>query len=93
MEKIIGVDQLRPRLGEYLEEIEKGDVIVITYRSAPKGVIMSYRQYEQLKKVQEKVKMMELKTMLEEVREKAANYEISEEEVLKEIEDVRKCGR
>jgi len=91
MEKIIGVDQLRPRLGEYLEEVDKGEVLIITYRSNPKGVILSYKQYEQFKKIQEKLKMLELKNLIDEVREKAATYEISDEEILKEIEEARKC--
>jgi len=41
MEEVIGVDKLRPKLGEYLEKVEKGDVIIVSSRSEPKGVIIS----------------------------------------------------
>jgi prevent-host-death family protein len=35
MEKFVGIDQLRPRLGEYVERAEKGEVVIISSRSKP----------------------------------------------------------
>lgn len=91
MERIIGVDQLRPRLGEYLKRVEEGEVWVIASRSKPKGVLMGYPQYEELKQLAEKARQLELKFVLDEMRQRGEEAELTEADVLKEIEEVRKC--
>ncbi|KHO61729.1 MULTISPECIES: type II toxin-antitoxin system Phd/YefM family antitoxin [Thermoanaerobacter] len=93
MEEVIGVDKLRPKLGEYLEKVEKGDVIIVSSRSEPKGVIISYSMYNQLKELEKKAKQLEIMQILNELRSKAETAGLSEEDVQKEIEEARKCGQ
>ncbi|MDH7577533.1 MAG: type II toxin-antitoxin system Phd/YefM family antitoxin [Bacillota bacterium] len=93
MERVIGVDQLRPRLGEYVERAEDGEVWVIASRSKPKGVLIGYSQYEELKQLAEKAKQLELKIILDEMRQRGEEAGLTEGDVLKEIEEVRKCGQ
>ncbi|ACX53257.1 prevent-host-death family protein (plasmid) [Ammonifex degensii KC4] len=93
MERIIGVDQLRPRLGEYVERAEGGEVWIIALRSKPRGVLIGYSRYEELKRLAERAKQLELKIALDEMRQRGEEAGLTEEDVLKEIEEVRKCGR
>lgn len=93
MEDIVGVDQIRPQLGKFLKKAADGRVIVITSRSAPQGVLIGYRHYEELKRLSEKAKQVELKAAIDVVREKAEAALLSEEDVRKEIEEVRSCGQ
>lgn len=93
MEEVIGVDKLRPKLGEYLEKVEKGDVIIVSSRSEPKGVIISYSMYNQLKELEKKAKQLEIMQILNEFRSKAETAGLFEEDVQKEIEEARKCGQ
>jgi len=90
-EKILGIDQLRPRLGQYIEEVEQGGVVIITSRSSPKGVLIGYQAYEDLKRLSERVKQAELKVALDEVRRKGETSGLSEKDVQDEIEEVRSC--
>ncbi|AEM79920.1 type II toxin-antitoxin system Phd/YefM family antitoxin [Thermoanaerobacter wiegelii] len=93
MEEVVGVDKLRPKLGEYLEKVEKGDVIIVSSRSEPKGVIISYSMYNQLKELEKKAKQLEIMQILNEFRSKAETAGLSEEDVQKEIEEARKCAQ
>jgi len=90
MEKVIGIDKLRPKLGEYLKEVEKGDVIIVSSRSEPKGVLISYSMYNQLKEFEKKAKQLEIMQILNEFRDKAEKAGLSEKDVEKEIKEVRK---
>ncbi|MFV9568167.1 type II toxin-antitoxin system prevent-host-death family antitoxin [Thermoanaerobacter mathranii] len=91
MEKVVGVDKLRPKLGEYLEKVEKGDVIIVSSRSEPKGVIINYSMYNELKELAKRTKQLEITQILNEFRDKAEKAGLSETDVQKEIEEVRKC--
>ncbi|BAF58583.1 hypothetical protein PTH_0402 [Pelotomaculum thermopropionicum SI] len=93
MEKIIGVDQLRPRLGEYVDQAEKGEVVIISSRSKPKSVLIGYSFYEELKRLAEKARQLELKAILDGMRQRGEEAGITEEDVLAEIEEVRGCGQ
>jgi len=91
MEEFIGVDKLRPKLGEYLEKVEKGDVIIVSSRSEPKGVIINYSMYNELKELAKRTKQLEITQILNEFRDKAEKAGLSETDVQKEIKEVRKC--
>ncbi|MBC7074799.1 MAG: type II toxin-antitoxin system Phd/YefM family antitoxin [Syntrophomonadaceae bacterium] len=94
MEKIIGIDKIRPLLGKYLEEIEQNnDVVVISSRSKPKGVLISYSSYEELKKLSEKAKQLEVKSILDEMREQGEKSSLTEKDVQTEIKEVRHASR
>ena len=94
MEKIIEVNKIKSGLDEYLEEVKKGEIFVISSRSKPKGVLLSYSKYEELKDLVERAKQLEASQMLSEFREKAARAGITEADVKEEIEKVRtSCGQ
>ena len=54
MEKVVGIKTIRPKLGEYLKQAEKGEVIIVSSRSEPKGVILSYTMYNEMKSLVQK---------------------------------------
>lgn len=89
MEKVVGVNKIRPKLGEYLKEAEKGEVLIIFSRSEPKGVLLSYARYNELKALAEKAKMTEISRILNQFRERAEKSGLSEADVQKEVEKVR----
>jgi len=89
MEKVVGVNKIRPKLGEYLKEAEKGEALIISSRSEPKGVLLSYARYNELKALAEKAKMTEVSRILNQFRERAEKSGLSEADVQKEVEKVR----
>jgi len=93
MEKYVGLDQLRPRLGEYVDLAESGEVLIIASRSKPKGVLIGYSQFQELSKLAERAKQLELKLALDEVRHRGEKAGLTEKDVLKEIEETRRCGQ
>jgi len=92
MERIIGIDKIRPKLGEYLEKAEKGEVLIVSSRSEPKGVIIGYSMYNELKSLAQKAKQLELAQIIDRFRERAEKAGLSEAEVQKEIEEARNAG-
>jgi len=88
--EIVGIDQLRPRLGEYIGRVEKGEVVIISSRSKPKGVLLGYSRYEELTHLAEKAKQMEIKSVLDQMRCRGEGAGLTEEDVLKEIEEARR---
>jgi prevent-host-death family protein len=91
MEKIVGIDKIRPKLGEYLEKAEKGEVLIVSSRSEPKGVIIGYSMYNELKALVQKAKRLEVAQILDKFRDRAEKAGLSEADVQKEIEEARKC--
>lgn len=91
MEEIVGVDQIRPKLGKYIKETAEGSIFIITSRSKPQGVLISYQEYEELKKSAEKAMRNELKAEIDLVREKAEAAGLIEADIKREIEEARSC--
>ena len=60
MEKQVDIKVIRSKLGEYLKYVEKGEIIIITSCSEPKGVILGYDMYNELKVMARKTKQLEL---------------------------------
>jgi len=89
MEKVIGVDELRPKLGKYLEEAEKGETFVISSRSKPKGVLLSYSKYRELKEMTERAKQFEIFSTLNAFRDRASRVGITERDIEEEINKAR----
>ncbi len=90
MEKVVGIKTIRPKLGEYLKQAEKGEVIIVSSRSEPKGVILSYTMYNEMKSLVQKAKQLEIAQIINSFRINAEKAGLSEADVLKEIEEVRK---
>jgi prevent-host-death family protein len=92
MERIVGIDKIRPKLGEYLEKAEKGEVLIVSSRSEPKGVIIGYSAYNELKSLARRAKQLEVAQILDKFRDRAEKAGLSESEIQKEIEEVRNAG-
>lgn len=90
MEKMVDIKVIQPRLGEYLKQVENGEVIIVTSGSEPKGVIMGYDMYNEMKAMAEKAKRLELTQIVNSFRTRAEEVGITDNDVLKEIEELRK---
>ncbi len=91
MEKIIGINEARPKLTSLISLINEGqEPYIITVNSEPKAVLLTYEEYRQLKEAGEREKKMLLKLTLEKVREKASEVGITHEDIEKEIAEARK---
>jgi len=90
MEKMVEIEVIQPRLGEYLKRIENGEVIIVTSASEPKGVIMGYTMYNEMKAMAQKAKRLELMQIINSFRTRAEEAGLAENDILKEIEKSRK---
>lgn len=91
MEKIIGINEARPKLSSIIEALDKP--VIITVNSEPKSVLLRYDEYIRLAKAEKENKRLSLKLALEKARKQASEAEISEDDVFKEIADYRKAKR
>ena len=90
MEKMVEIEVIQPRLGEYLKQVENGEVIIVTSASEPKGVIMGYDMYNEMKVMAQKAKRLELMKIVNSFRTRAEETGLTEDDTFKEIEEVRK---
>lgn len=91
MENIVGINEVRPKLTFLLETLGQGDQpYIITVKSEPKGVLMSYSEYRRLRQAEQEQKQLALQLALEKVRTKAAEAGLTEADILNEVDAVRK---
>ena len=91
MQKIIGINEARPKLSSIIENLDKP--VIITVNSEPKSVLLRYDEYRRLSKVEDENKRLALKLVLERVRNQSKDDEISEEDISKEIAAYRSTKR
>ena len=91
MEKIIGINEARPKLSSIVDTLDKP--IIITVNSEPKSVLLRYDEYCRLSKIEDENKRLALKLVLERVRNQAKDEEISEKDISKEIAEYRSTKR
>ena len=73
MERTIGVDKARAKLGEIADEIAADDeAVVLTRRGQPVAVLVSPSEYESLVESRRRVAREDLQARLGEVRESVA---------------------
>ena len=87
MEKIIGINEARPKLSSIIETLDKP--VIITVNSEPRSVLIKYDDFIRLSKVEDENKRLALKLSLERVRSQARDKEISEKDISKEIAEYR----
>lgn len=93
MERITGINELRPKLSYYLDSLSKGEPpVLITVNSEAKAVLMSCEEYMALRKVKDENKRMVLKLALADLRARAADAGITEADVDEEIRAFRTRG-
>lgn len=91
MEKIIGINEARPKLSNIIEGLD--NPVIITVNSEPKSVLLRYDEYIRLAKAEKENKRLSLKLALEKARRQAEEAELTEADVLKEVADFRKAKR
>ncbi|WP_334111204.1 type II toxin-antitoxin system Phd/YefM family antitoxin [Thermodesulfitimonas autotrophica] len=90
MERIAGVNDIRPKLSYFLDSVARGEPpVVITINSEPKAVLVSCEEYRALRRAVEENKRMALKLALADLRIRAASSGITEGDVEKEIQAFR----
>lgn len=93
MERIAGVNDLRPKLSYYLESVARGEPpVVITVNSEPKAVLVAADEYLALRRAGDDNKRMALKLALADIRCRATDGGIGEADVDKEIRAFRTLG-
>jgi prevent-host-death family protein len=86
MERVTGINDLRPKLSFYLDSVARGEPpVVITVNSEPKAVLIGCEEYQTLRRAEDESKRMALKLALANIRARAAAAGITEQEVEKEI--------
>lgn len=94
MERIVGINEVRPHLTKFLDELMEGqEAIIITAKSQPRGVLLSYSEYRELKSLAEKVKRQWLEEHLARFQERGETAGLTEKDVQEEIEAVRRARR
>ncbi len=79
VEKIIGINEARPKLTRLIEELEKGaDPYIITARSKAKAVLMSMARYELLMDLLEDLEDEADSELARRLAEARANYRAGE---------------
>lgn len=92
MERIAGVNDVRPGLTSYIEAAKAGTPVVITVNSEPQAVLVGYDRYRELEKAVEDNKRLALGLALADLRARATAAGVTEAEVGKEIRDLRKSN-
>lgn len=71
VERILGINEVRPRLTRILDELEAGgEAVIITAKSQPRGVLLSFVEYRELKSLAGKIKEQWLEETLGRFRER-----------------------
>lgn len=91
MERIIGINEARPKLSVLIENMDKP--VIITINSEPKSVLLSYDQYIRLAEAEKNTKRLALQLAVEKARCQAHGSEINEEDISKEIRAHRAAKR
>ncbi|MDQ7792146.1 MAG: type II toxin-antitoxin system prevent-host-death family antitoxin [Desulforudis sp.] len=91
MENIVGINEVRPKLTFLLEALGQGDApYIITIKSEPRGVLLSYDEYRRLRQVEQEQKRLSLRLAMERIRTKALSLGLTETDIALEIEEDRK---
>ncbi|MGQ9558798.1 MAG: type II toxin-antitoxin system Phd/YefM family antitoxin [Desulfurispora sp.] len=91
MEKIIGINEARPRLSALMEALDSP--VIITVNSEPRGVLVRYDEYARLVKAEQENKRLILQLAVEKARLQAAEKGLAAEDVNREIKEYREFRR
>ncbi|MFZ5652537.1 MAG: type II toxin-antitoxin system prevent-host-death family antitoxin [Bacillota bacterium] len=94
MERIIGINDARPKLTHLIDSLMEGaEPVIITVNSEPKSVLISYEEYRRLQETEKEYKKLSLKLAIEKIRAKARESGLTEEDVMNEVRAVRNSKR
>lgn len=90
MERIAGINDVRPGLTSYIESAKGGTAVVITVNSEPQAVLVGYDRYREMEKAAEDNKRLALKLALADLRAQSAVSGVAAIDVQQEITSFRK---
>jgi len=91
MERIIGINDARPRLTSIIESLSTGaEPVILTVNSEPKSVLLNYEEYRRLRRVEKNCRRLALQLALQKIRSRSREENITEHDVLEEVQSVRK---
>ncbi|KYH32769.1 type II toxin-antitoxin system Phd/YefM family antitoxin [Neomoorella mulderi] len=89
MERIAGINEVRPKLTSFIESLKNDSPVVITINSEPKAVLLDYEKYRFLQKTAEENKRLALKETLAKIRSRAATNGLTQADIEEEIKEYR----
>lgn len=90
MEKIIGVDEARAKLGSLVKEVSNcGEPVIITRRSKDKAVLLGRDEYIKLKEMEAENARIKLRSVIKKIRDFIKEEGLSVGEVEEAIKVVR----
>ena len=93
MERLLGIEEARARLGDVAEEVAVGgDPVVLTKRGRPLAVLVGTDEYSRLKEAVTAMSRAELEDRLAEVRKKVREAGLEPEVVDEAIAAARRLG-
>lgn len=94
MERIMGINDARPKLTAIIESLKGGEApVIITVNSEPRSVLIDYEEYRRLQASEKEYKKLSLKLTLEKIRRRASESGLAEEDVRCELKAVRGTRR
>ncbi|MGE5579562.1 MAG: type II toxin-antitoxin system Phd/YefM family antitoxin [Bacillota bacterium] len=90
MERIAGINDVRPGLTSYIESAKGGTPVVITVNSEPQAVLVGYERYRELEKASIDVKRLALAMSVADLRARAASSGLTASDVEREIAEHRR---
>lgn len=72
MERIAGINDVRPGLTSYIDSVKNGAAVVITVNSEPQAVLVGYDRYRELERASEDNKRLALALSVADLRARAA---------------------
>ncbi|OAT80391.1 type II toxin-antitoxin system Phd/YefM family antitoxin [Desulfotomaculum copahuensis] len=90
MERIIGINEARPKLTAIIDSLVVGsEPVILTVNSEPKSVLISYDEYCRLRDAEKECKKLSLKLALQKIRTAAGQANISGQDVPGEVQALR----
>ena len=90
MERIAGINDVRPGLTSYIESAKGGTPVVITVNSEPQAVLVGYDRYRELERASTDNKRLALALSVADLRARAASLSMTAVDVGQEIWEYRK---
>lgn len=90
MERIAGINDVRPGLTSYIESAKGGTPVVITVNSEPQAVLVGYDRYREMVKASTDNKRLALALNVADLRARAASSGLTTVDVEREIREYRR---
>lgn len=94
MERIVGINEARPKLTHLIDSLMEGaEPVIITVNSEPRSVLINYEEYRRLQEAEKEYKKLSLKLAIEKIRENSKKSGLTEDDVMNEVRAARNSKR